>query len=72
MPKTLTVADLTDRLGLRPEEAEAVAGWCGESDTWGPVGHGYGWRPVFDEDDIAELTAAWQADAARIARTARD
>jgi hypothetical protein len=67
--KTLTIADLTERLCLPAHEQGAVAAWTGEAyeTLFTPGG---GWMPVFDEDDIARLLLAWQIDSERIERDA--
>lgn len=52
----MTIADLTERLGLPAHEQSAVAAWTGD----GP-------DATYTEAEIAELVAAWQADSDRIA-----
>lgn len=60
MPKhTVTLAELTRRLGLPEDRQDAVAAWVG--DPWGTI---------WTEDDAAELVAIWAADQARIAAQA--
>lgn len=55
--KSVTLADLTTRLGLPDHEQSAVAAWTGD-----PYG------TTWTEDEAEMFLEAWQVDQGRIAR----
>jgi hypothetical protein len=58
-PKTLTVADLTERLGLPAHEQSTVASWTGKEGLLTSSPDGPRWAPVFSEADLDLYVTLW-------------